>query len=80
MTLKLLRPREDKIKMQNENNNPIYTQVRIDERTFYRAKILAAVYNESFNKFMLRAIRNELDKYESEYGKLPEAAPQTSAV
>ena len=54
----------------------VYTQVRIDEETFYKGKILAAVYDESFNKFMIRTLRNEIHRYESEYGELPKVIPR----
>ena len=50
---------------------PIYTQIRIDEETFYKSKILAAVYDESFNKLMIRVLRDEIRRYETEYGELP---------
>ena len=55
---------------------PIYTQIRIDEETFYKGKILAAIYDESFNKFMINALRNEIRKYESKYGELPQTVPR----
>ena len=49
----------------------LFTQVRIDEETFLKGKILAAIMDLSFNSLMVRAIRNEIKKYESEYGELP---------
>ena len=49
-----------------------YTQVRIDDETFIKAKILAAIYDESFNHLMVRAIRNEIKSYEEINGPLPE--------
>ena len=51
---------------------PIFTQVRIDEETFLKGKILAAVYDESFNSLMVRAVRNEIRAYEAEHGPLPD--------
>ena len=51
---------------------PVFTQVRIDEETFLRGKILAAVYDESFNSLMVRAVRNEIRAYEAEHGPLPD--------
>ena len=58
--------------------NQIYTQVRIDEATFLKGKILVAIYDESFNhlmiRFMVRAIRNEIKNYEVLNGSLPEPA------
>lgn len=50
----------------------IFTQVRIDEDTFLKGKILAAVYDESFNKLMVRAVQNEIRNYEADNGPLPE--------
>lgn len=57
-----------------EKNKPVFTQVRIDEETFLKGKILAAVYDESFNSLMVRAVRNEIRAYEAEHGPLPEPA------
>ena len=51
-----------------------YTQVRIDDETFLKGKILAAVYDESFNHLMVRAIRNEIRTYEASNGPLPKPA------
>ena len=51
--------------------NQSFTQVRIDEETFAKGKILAAIYGESFNHLMVRAIRNEILNYESKNGSLP---------
>lgn len=48
-----------------------FTQVRIDDETFIKGKILAAVYDESFNHLMVRAIRNEIRNYENLNGPLP---------
>jgi hypothetical protein len=49
----------------------IFTQIRLDEDTFLKGKILASIYDLSFNSFMIRAIKNELKNYEAEYGELP---------
>jgi hypothetical protein len=49
----------------------IFTQIRLDEDTFLKGKILASIYDLSFNSFMIRAIKNELKNYEEEYGELP---------
>ncbi|MBR2207782.1 MAG: hypothetical protein IJ859_03140 [Synergistaceae bacterium] len=51
--------------------NQSFTQVRIDEETFAKGKILAAIYGESFNHLMVEAIKNEIQKYEVENGPLP---------
>ncbi len=45
-----------------------YIQARIDEATFSKGKILTAVYGESFNSLMVRAMRNEIRAYETEHG------------
>lgn len=47
------------------------TQLRIDEALFSKAKILAAIYDESFNTFATRAILSEIQRYESEHGEIP---------
>ena len=57
-----------------DKTSQVYTQVRIDEPTFLKGKILAAVYDESFNHLMVRAIRNEIKNYEALNGSLPEPA------
>jgi hypothetical protein len=49
----------------------IFTQLRIDEDTFMKGKILASIYDLSFNTFVLRAIKNEIRNYEAEHGGLP---------
>ncbi|MBR1436912.1 MAG: hypothetical protein IJ587_06050 [Synergistaceae bacterium] len=45
---------------------------RIDDETFLKGKILAAVYNESFNHLMVRAVRNEIRTYKASNDPLPE--------
>ena len=45
--------------------------MRLDEETFLKGKILAAVYDESFNSLMVRAA---IRAYEAEHGPLPEPA------
>ena len=49
----------------------IFTQLRIDEDSFLKSKILASVYGLSFNAFVLRAIKNEIQNYEGKHGELP---------
>ena len=61
----------DKIKPSAKSRQS-YTQVRIDDETFIKDKILAAIYDESFNHLMVRAIRNEIKSYEEINGPLPE--------
>lgn len=53
-------------------SNTIATQLRIDGQLFAKAKILAAVYDESFNAFASRLIRQEIERYEAAHGALPE--------
>jgi hypothetical protein len=47
------------------------TQVRIDEELFSKGKILAAIYDESFNSLLVRALAKEIQAYEEEHGELP---------
>lgn len=54
--------------------NQTYTQVRIDDDTFLKGKILAAIYDESFNHLMVRAIRKEIRHYEAQNGPFPKPA------
>lgn len=49
----------------------IATQLRIDAQLFAKAKILAAIYDESFNSFASRVIHSEIERYENEHGELP---------
>ncbi len=51
------------------------TQLRIDTETFGKAKILAAIFDESFNSFVKRALLSEIQRYESEHGELPKPLP-----
>ncbi|MDR2180479.1 MAG: hypothetical protein LBP21_09235 [Synergistaceae bacterium] len=46
-------------------------QTRFDEETFAKGKVLAAIYDESFNAVLVRALKNEIRRYEARYGKLP---------
>jgi hypothetical protein len=55
----------------NFEKSTIFTQVRLDEDTFLKGKILASIYDLSFNSFVIRAIKNELKNYEAEHGVLP---------
>lgn len=51
------------------------TQLRIDSSLFAKAKILAAVYGDSFNSFVTRLIQNSVSQYERDYGELPRPLP-----
>ena len=53
------------------DKSTIFTQIRIDEDTFLRGKILASVYDLSFNSFVIRAINEQIKQYEAQYGELP---------
>jgi hypothetical protein len=46
-------------------------QTRFDEDTFAKGKVLAAIYDESFNATLVRALKNEIQRYEDRYGTLP---------
>ncbi|MBP9957939.1 MAG: hypothetical protein KBF14_05750 [Synergistaceae bacterium] len=46
-------------------------QTRFDEETYAKGKILAAIYDESFNAILVRALRNEIRRYEEKQGELP---------
>jgi len=47
------------------------TQIRLDEYTYAKGKVLAAIYDESFNAVLIRALRNEIKRYEEKYGEIP---------
>ena len=49
----------------------IAMQIRLDEYSYSKGKVLAAVYGESFNALIIRSIRNEIKRYEEKYGELP---------
>ena len=59
-----------------EKSAQVFTQVRIDEQTFLKGKILAAVYDISFNRLMVDAIRREIELYEEANGPLPKPDPK----
>jgi hypothetical protein len=46
-------------------------QTRFDEDIFAKGKVLAAIYDESFNAVIVRALKNEIRRYEERHGKLP---------
>ena len=46
-------------------------QTRFDEDTYAKGKVLAAIYGESFNAILVRALRNEIRRYEERHGELP---------
>lgn len=51
------------------------TQLRIESALFSKAKILAAVYGDSFNSFVTRLIQNSISQYEKEHSELPKPLP-----
>ena len=55
----------------NEPTHTVSTQVRFDENTYAKGKVLAAIYDESFNATLVRALKNEIQRYEDRYGELP---------
>jgi hypothetical protein len=46
-------------------------QTRFDEETYSKGKVLAAIYDESFNAVLVRSLKNEIRRYEEKYGELP---------
>ena len=46
-------------------------QIRLDDYTYAKSKVLAAIYDESFNAVLIRALRNEIKRYEDKYGEIP---------
>ena len=56
-------------------SNIASTQARIEENLFAKGKILAAIYDESFNSLLVRALSNEIQRYEQEHGELPKPLP-----
>jgi hypothetical protein len=48
------------------------TQLRLDENLFAKSKILAAIYDESFNAFTVRVLQEAIKAHEAKYGELPE--------
>ena len=60
------------IKLLKEMRNMPDKTKRYD--TFLKGKILAAIYDESFNHLMVRAIRKEIKHYEDVNGPLPKPA------
>ena len=55
----------------NEPPRTVATQTRFDEDTYAKGKVLAAIYGESFNATLVRALKNEIQRYEDQYGVLP---------
>ena len=49
----------------------VATQVRVDEDLFSKGKILAAIYDESFNALLVRILTKEIQEYEARHGDLP---------
>ena len=54
-----------------EPPHTVATQTRFDEATYAKGKVLAAIYDESFNATLVRALKNEIQRYEDRYGALP---------
>jgi predicted HicB family RNase H-like nuclease len=54
----------------------VSTQLRLDETLFAKSKILAAVYDESFNAFAARTIQEAVKIYEAKHGELPKPLRQ----
>jgi hypothetical protein len=57
----------------------VATQTRFDEATYAKGKVLAAIYDESFNATLVRALKNEIQRYEDRHGALPrQVVPEES--
>ena len=54
------------------SKNIANTQLRIESDLFAKAKILAAVYDESFNALAVRLLQNAVTRYEQDHGPLPQ--------
>ena len=64
----------------NEQPRTVATQTRFDEATYAKGKVLAAIYDESFNATLVRALKNEIKRYEDNHGELPrQIDPEESA-
>ena len=63
---------EKAVGMSSGSSKRVAVQTRFDEETFAKGKVLAAVYGESFNSVLVRALRNEICRYEERYGELPQ--------
>ena len=64
----------------NRPSRTVATQTRFDEATYSKGKVLAAIYDESFNAVLVRALKNEIQRYEDRYGALPrQVVPEESA-
>lgn len=50
-----------------------FTQIRLSSELFRKSKILAAIYDISFNQLMVNALSHEIQKYETEHSPLPES-------
>ena len=55
----------------NESSHTVATQTRFNEDIYAKGKVLAAIYDESFNATVVRALKNEIQRYEDRYGALP---------
>ncbi|MDR1917315.1 MAG: hypothetical protein LBQ58_12170 [Synergistaceae bacterium] len=61
-------------KMDNNSTNTtrrVAIQTRFDEETYAKGKVLAAIYDESFNATLVRSLKNEIKRYEEKHGDLP---------
>jgi hypothetical protein len=47
------------------------TQLRVKEDLYLKAKILAAICDESFNGFVVKLLEESIKDYESEHGEMP---------
>lgn len=51
---------------------PVYrTQVRVPEKLFEKARVLASVYQVSFNQLVVDLLFEKINSWESVHGELP---------
>ena len=52
-------------------SNIARTQVRFPEETYAKARVLAAIYDTSFNQFLVDILDEKIRQWESDHGVLP---------
>ena len=49
----------------------VRTQTRFPEEVYAKARVLAAIYDVSFNQFLVDVLTEKIAAWESEHGDLP---------
>lgn len=49
----------------------VRTQVRFPEDTYAKSRVLAAIYDKSFNQFLVDVLNEKINHWESQNGTLP---------